>query len=458
MQRESSRQRPAQKPMTQPPRPQRPKEQTTKPKPDSISSKRLTFEPKDFLPDTPKTEKPIKEQIPPPIPKSAKPSRIPGISLEELETIESIFPEYVTWPLPKEAAEALNKGDTVLSEALKTLGTLRRDQEGNTQKFGGKVGSVFVLENNDGESFAIKLFTYDKKTKKTLSNERKNPQKIAIRLQQVKNHFRDLEQKGKSAPEFPESENFEFIPDAIKIGEKHLPVLVSPFFEGESLAEFVKDIIDDEQGPALAGIADIWVDLVTDMEQAKWAHGDIHGSNVRVVKNSEGEFELKFIDFENSYVPKLEGTKPDENGHQDYQHPFYHYANHVSETDSFTSRRPFNEKMDRYSAFVVYVSLRVLALRPQTFEDYNEEGDELIFRGQRDFKDPIKSDLFQELIEQTDHPELSKLALKLYEYTIHEPESKEGEIPSLKDAIDDAMAITDESIELSRQNILNTSN
>lgn len=455
MRREPTRQRPN----AQAQRPPKPTQSMRGPKnkSQSINNKRLTMETENLDFEKPKKEQPVKEQTPPPIPKSAKPSRIPGISLEELETIENVFPNNVSWPLPKEAVEALEKNDTALSEALKTLGTLRRDQAGNLIKFGGKVGSVFVMDSPEGESFAIKLFTYDKKTRKKLSNDRKNPQKIAIRLQHVKNHFRNLEQKGESAPEFPESENFEFIPDALKIGKEHLPVLVSPFFEGESLVEFVTDIVDDGQGPELAGVADLWVGLVTDMENAQWAHGDIHGSNIRVVKNSEGEFELKFIDFESSYVPKLKDTEPDENGHQDYQHPYYHYSNHVSETDSFTNRRPFNEKMDRYSAFVVYVSLRVLALRPNMFSDYNDEGDELIFQGQRDFKEPIKSDLFQELIEQTEHPELSKLALKLYEYTTNEPESEDGKIPRLKDAIDDALAITDESIELSRQKILDTS-
>ncbi len=173
----------------------------------------------------------------------------------------------------------------------------------------------------------------------------------------------------------------QFLTDAIQISEAKYPILKMQWFEGLQLDRYIKQ--HKNQPGAIVQLAKNWQRLHKLMSQEKIAHGDLQAANILVAKDSS----LKLVDLDGMYVSGLDGLESPPGWHLDYQHP--------ERRLSF-----FNPKMDHFSAWLIFASLRAYALEPRL-----EVGDGYLLFNRDDFKAGQNSKTLKILLEHFD-PEL----------------------------------------------------
>ena len=152
------------------------------------------------------------------------------------------------------------------------------------------------------------------------------------------------------------------------VGSRFMPLVKMPFFAGcPSLGEFLMDHYSE--AAVMQQLCDAWLRMVSEMEAASMAHGDLDLSNV-LVEHRGPTLLLRLIDYDNTWIPTLSGRGQTEHGHQHFQHPAFLPPN----------LRPFTVDMDRFSALVIYISLRALVSQPRLYEQWGaDESERLLF-------------------------------------------------------------------------------
>ncbi len=97
--------------------------------------------------------------------------------------------------------------------------------------------------------------------------------------------------------------------------------------------------------------------------------GDLQHGNVMISRSGDPIL----IDYDGMYVPGMPYQASNEVGHPNFQHP--------ERSGSF-----FNEKIDRFSSIVLYLSLHCLASEPSLWKKYHT-GENLLF-SRKDYQDP----------------------------------------------------------------------
>jgi NB-ARC domain len=122
------------------------------------------------------------------------------------------------------------------------------------------------------------------------------------------------------------------------------------------------------------------------MRKATMAHGDLSGEQVMV--RNDGS--LVLIDYDGVYIPPFHNLLPVVGGQGNYQHPEM-------------EQRPFDEHMDTFSAYVIYIALLALWHRPELWKIYTFHSPEgrllntnMLFT-RDDFLNPARSPLFTDL-------------------------------------------------------------
>lgn len=133
----------------------------------------------------------------------------------------------------------------------------------------------------------------------------------------------------------------------------------------------------------LAVLAQTWRRLVRDLEDAPLAHGDLDLTNV-LVRDQDSRLTLRLIDYDDMWIPALDGRAQTECGHEPFQHPeFFQPIPHPD-----PANRPYGPHMDRFAALVIYVSLLALSLDPRLYADLGAgEEDRLLF-SRADYEHP----------------------------------------------------------------------
>ena len=168
----------------------------------------------------------------------------------------------------------------------------------------------------------------------------------------------------------PYTVQFDFIPKGIKVNGQWFPILKMAWVEGELLDQFILKHLHNAK--ILRQLAIRWVRMVKQLEAIQMAHGDLQQGNVLIVKGN-----IKLVDYDAMFVPALGGQKSREIGHPNYQHP--------SRTAS-----DFEVYVDRFSAWIVYISLVALSINPDLWQLVGA-GDEFILFCQEDFVRPKES-------------------------------------------------------------------
>ncbi|WP_219506789.1 hypothetical protein [Nonomuraea ceibae] len=251
------------------------------------------------------------------------------------------------FPSGSDYVEALqNPGLCFLDTTLRSA-TLQTDKLGRPKPISGNFASVFSVQTSAGKRYAVKCFTRD-----VPDQER--------RYRAVSDHLRPLPNRWKMG--------FDYLPSGIMVLGQRYPILRMEWIEAISLIRWIEDHLNDQA--ALFGLAGRFADLATDLHEAGVAHGDLQHGNLLVAADGT----LKLVDYDGMYVPALNGFAATERGHRHYQSP------NRTGTD-------FGPELDRFSIWLIYLSLIAVALDPTLWQILHDRGGEHLLLTDEDFAD-----------------------------------------------------------------------
>lgn len=249
----------------------------------------------------------------------------------------------------------------------------RLDRLGRPRPISGAFASVFSLTTASGRRYAVKCFTREVTDQET-------------RYRAISDHLAGLSHRWKVA--------FDYLAQGVLVDGRWYPILKMEWVEAASLTQWIEQHLQDRS--ALAALADHFVALVADLTAAGIAHGDLQHGNMLVTPDGS----LRLVDYDGMYVPALAGLSAAEMGHRNYQPP----------TRSATD---FGPLIDRFSAWVIYLSLVALAIEPTLWHQLRERDAEHLLLAEDDFKDPAASPRFPALLSHT-APGLRDLAQNVH--------------------------------------------
>jgi serine/threonine protein kinase len=250
------------------------------------------------------------------------------------------------------------------------------DKLGRPRPISGNFASVFsVTSSVDAKRYAIKCFT------RYVADQEK-------RYQAISQHLSTVTQNWKVG--------FEYQPGGIRIEGSLYPVLKMDWVTGSSLSSWLDNNIHNRQ--AILEISAKFADVISSLEQSGIAHGDLQHGNLLVTQDKS----LRLVDYDGMFVPSLNGLGATEQGHRNYQSP--------SRTNEFDSA------IDRFSAWIIYMSLVALAAHPSLWTELREQGGEYLLLSEEDFKNPAASARFPALLNSPTS-EVRGLAQKVLELT-----------------------------------------
>lgn len=187
--------------------------------------------------------------------------------------------------------------------------------------------------------------------------------------------YRALQEHVLNSP-IPYLSQFSYAPEGILVGGTRFPILFMQWIDGPTLDLYVSEML--HRRDVLLHLAEEWLRVVNAFLSSGIAHGDLQHGNV-IVEHGQ----LRLIDHDGIFVPRMDGWPACEVGHQHYQHPQ-------------RTAEQFDASLDNFSALVIYLSLLALAERPSLWEEYHDEN--LLFT-KADFIDPSTSTLFAKIRE-----------------------------------------------------------
>ncbi|MFI1030556.1 hypothetical protein [Streptomyces sp. NPDC020951] len=232
----------------------------------------------------------------------------------------------------------------------------------------GAFASVFSLTSaSSGQRYAIKCFT------RHVPDQERRYEAISSRLAQL--DPAELSQ--------PWNLGFEYLPDAISVGRDRYPVLKMEWVEAVTLSSWLDD--NHAHRFAVDRLADRFEALTHDLTTHEIAHGDLQHGNLLVASDDT----LRLVDYDGMYVPALAGMGGTERGHRNYQSP-------VRGNDDFGA------ELDRFSAWVIFLSLKAIASDPALWNRLHEPSGEFLLLTEDDFKNPGGSARLQTLLAHPD--------------------------------------------------------
>src|SRR5947209_953291 len=165
-----------------------------------------------------------------------------------------------------------------------------------------------------------------------------------------------------------------YLEQGITVGTRVLPIVKMPFLAGcPSLGEFLLDAYEDRA--TMQRLCEAWLSMIREIEAAPMAHGDLDLTNV-LVEQRGPNLTLRLIDYDNTWIPELAGRSQTEYGHTNFQHPSFLPPR----------QRPFNAEMDRFSALVIYISLKTLVAHPKLYEEWGADESDRLLLSETDYQ------------------------------------------------------------------------
>jgi len=221
----------------------------------------------------------------------------------------------------------------------------------------GNFASVFPMTSASGRKYAVKCFT------RPVSHQLDRYKLISAHLGTLRPWW---------------STDFQFIPEGIQVDGARYPILRMNWVQGLTLTRWVSENVH-KPGP-VAHLSRRFDGLIHDLTAAGMAHGDLQAGNLLVADNGR----LHLVDYDGMYVPGLDRLPPDEVGHPDYQPPG-------------RSQHDYGPAMDRFSAWLISLSLKILAAAPELWDQLNPHHDEYLLLDRNDLRDPSSSPRFSAL-------------------------------------------------------------
>lgn len=229
----------------------------------------------------------------------------------------------------------------------------RKNKMGQPVCMSGQCAVVFPMISPAGQKYAVKCFTHH-----------------------APNQLRryTLIHQGLTAIRPGWATDFVFHSEGVKVDGKSYPLLRMNWIEGSTLTTW----LDAHGGNprSIARLATRFDQLVDALARVGIAHGDLQHGNILVLANGQ----LRLVDYDGIYLPGvgLEEFPPDETGHPDYQSPGRSIAY-------------YGGTMDHFSAWLISLSLKVLAADPTLMDQLNPGRGEYLLLDRNDFAKPESS-------------------------------------------------------------------
>ena len=256
------------------------------------------------------------------------------------------------WPSDQDYNEAIQNPRIAFADPELQSGLVEVNKMGIPKARSGNFATVYKVTVN-GTSHAVRCFRYD--------DPEHNIRYPAIASYLMQNSL-------------PYMVPFLYMPEGIRVGPSRYPFVRMQWIGGDSLVAYVEKNLSSPK--ALRELAAAWAQMLTDLRQAKIAHGDLQHGNVLVVQGK-----LRLVDYDGMYVPALNGSRGIELGHSNYQHPQ-------------RTALDFGPHLDNFSAWLIYVSLLALAAQPALWAQL-KGGDECLLFRKPDFDAPERSAAFR---------------------------------------------------------------
>jgi len=254
----------------------------------------------------------------------------------------------MSWPAPDQFSEAVQHPQSAFSDAELRLSSVQTDRIGLPQVCSGAFAAVYRF-HCPKRDLAVRCFL----------------SQINDRSERYK-HISSFIQKDS----LESTVDFRFIEQGIRVNGKWYPILVMDWVNGKNLNSYIGSIVGDTA--KLRELAYKFREMVIALEREGLAHGDLQHGNI-IISNSQ----IRLVDYDGCYVPALDGDESHELGHPNYQHPA-------------RRRHHFGPYIDRFSAWMIYLSLLSLQFDPQLWEQL-EGGDEKLLFGRSDYLKPERS-------------------------------------------------------------------
>lgn len=273
----------------------------------------------------------------------------------------------MSWPTPQEYNEAVQNPRLCFADPELQAGTAEVTALGLPRPITGNFASVYRVRC-PGQDWAVRCFWREYAD-------------LQERYHAISRHLQTAQ--------LPYTVPFQYLPQGIRVRGGWYPALRMQWVEGALLHEYVAARLQDPS--SLRHLSRQWLAMSRALERGNIAHGDLQHGNVIVLDDA-----LKLVDYDGMYVPALAGRASHELGHPNYQHPAR------TGTD-------FGPATDRFSTWVVYLSLLAVGREPNLWSELNG-GDECLLLRRQDFLDPA-SPLLTRLTEHPD-PALRETALR----------------------------------------------
>ena len=244
-----------------------------------------------------------------------------------------------TYPLVSDYKNAI-----IEQESFATLSFLEPCYVGKELYFAtGGPAVVFKMKSTEGNKYyAIKCFIKEQNLRQ--------------------NHFEQISNYLQSLDDNPYFVNYSYYDSEIWVNDAEYPILQMPWIEGKILSSYISELCENNDTVALQDIANNFDKMALWLLNQNLAHGDLKPDNIIVTL----EDELMLVDYDEMFVPSLQGSKSLELGTKEYRHP---------------KRSPadFNQHLDDFPILVLSLSLHALAKDP-TLYTQNGSGDALLFQ------------------------------------------------------------------------------
>jgi hypothetical protein len=270
----------------------------------------------------------------------------------------------MSWPLASHFSTMLQTPRVAFRDAQLQRCAIEKNDRNQPRPWAGQFAVVYKGIDPDRGPFAIRIFT----TESPERRERYDLISAYLKGRKLK-CLVDFEYRDRSIRSAGDG--------------KWYPLILMDWVQGDTLYQWVRARCLEGNGAAVAYVADRWLEAVKELEDAQVAHGDLQHANVMVTPAGE----VKLVDYDGMCVPALVGRRNLEVGVDPYQHP------------ERNPRTLLSLDLDNFSALVIYVALRAIALNPGLWLKYVEQPgyDKLLFR-REDFQAPQHYPLYHDLI------------------------------------------------------------
>lgn len=289
----------------------------------------------------------------------------------------------VAWPTPQQFNESVQNPRVSFVDSDLQASEAEVNALGLPKPYSGAFATVYKLKSDEHER-AVKCFT----------TRVPDQQQRYAAISQTLSNLR--------SPYFVQ---FEYQAEGIAVSGQRYPILKMEWAHGDGLIPYIEANLSNRD--KMQDLAVRFLKMMLSLHQAGIAHGDLQHGNLIVYDG-----DLRLVDYDAMFVPALSGWKSNELGHRNYQHP-QRTADH------------FNERIDNFSAWVIYTSLICLSRAPQLWNLLGAGEERLLFK-QDDFKAPDTSNAFRLLSSESDTD--IRAAIRFFSEIVRQ---KPEEIPSV---------------------------